>query len=169
MKVMKKRWRRDMGRDDLSMMYAGDYALKRKSGDIGFDLRARGFSIINSKGREVKTVGDYFVLKPGCTVKVDSSIRMCFPEGVYGLVVPRSGLSFKGIDCKTGLVDTNYRGSIGVILHNSSNEVYRIELNDRIGQLILERDYPWELINVDNNQIGDDTNRGSKGFGSSGR
>lgn len=158
-----------MIRNDVSMMYAGDYALKRKPGDIGFDLRARGFSIINSKGREVKTVEDYFVLKPGSTVKVDSSIRMCFPNDTYAVVVPRSGLSFKGIDCKVGLVDTNYRGSIGVVLHNSSSNIYKIDIDDRVGQLIIKKDYPWELISVDDNQIADDTNRGSKGFGSSGR
>jgi dUTP pyrophosphatase len=90
------------------------------------------------------------------------------PKGFEAQVRPRSGLAAKkGITVLNapGTIDADYRGEIGVILVNLSNEPFRIEPGERIAQLVIARHefIQWELTeNLSK------TERGSGGFGSSG-
>jgi dUTP pyrophosphatase len=85
----------------------------------------------------------------------------------YLRIAPRSGLSVKNsIDVGAGVIDYDYRGPIKVILFNFSDEDFIVKKHDKIAQLILEK------INRPNIELGeqlDNTERGSNGFGSSGR
>jgi len=88
------------------------------------------------------------------------------PEGCYGRIAPRSGLASKNfIDVGAGVIDCDYRGNVGVLLFNFSEEQFIVNKGDRIAQLICEKiEYP-ELEQVDELDI---TERNTAGFGSTG-
>ena len=80
------------------------------------------------------------VIPPGDKALVKTDIAICMPEGVYGRVAPRSGLSWKKhIGVGGGVIDRDYRGNVGVILFNHGKEDLKIKPKDRVAQLILER------------------------------
>ncbi|MCP4121495.1 MAG: dUTP diphosphatase [Bacteroidetes bacterium] len=97
---------------------------------------------------------------------VKTGISLEIPEGYVGLIWPRSGLSYKyGLDVFAGVIDSGYRGDIGVILYNSHSSVYNIKAGDRIAQILFQRVESFDLVEVKNL---DNTQRGQGGFGSSG-
>ena len=68
-----------------------------------------------------------------------SSYR-AMPPGCYGRVAPRSGLAIKKfIDVGAGVIDSDYRGELGVVLFNFSSEDFCINMGDRIAQLVFEK------------------------------
>jgi dUTP pyrophosphatase len=97
---------------------------------------------------------------------VNAKLAIAIPAGFYGRIAPRSGLALKhGINVGAGIVDSDYRGSVGVILFNHSDDVFHISPGDRIAQLILESISIPSIIEVSSL---DDTERSVQGFGSSG-
>lgn len=70
-----------------------------------------------------------------------------------------------GIDTGAGVVDSDYRGPIKVILFNHSPEDYHVKKGDRVAQMVIEKIYMGELDVV---ETLDDTARGQNGFGSTG-
>ena len=120
----------------------------------GLDLRA------NIK----KTV----YLKPFQRVLVPTGIKIALPEKFEGQIRPRSGLALKhGITVlnSPGTIDADYRGEIGVILINLSDENFKIKPGDRIAQLIISNftNVKWKLVK----DLGE-SERGNSGFGSTG-
>ena len=98
-------------------------------------------------------------------VKTDLQIRV--PNGTYGRVAPRSGLAAKHfIDVGAGVVDADYTGNVGVVLFNHSVEPFEVMQGDRIAQLVCEAVVYPRLLEVDKLC---DTQRGCKGFGSTGK
>lgn len=100
---------------------------------------------------------------------VKTGIFLALPAGTEAQVRPRSGLALKkGITVlnSPGTIDADYRGEVGVILINLSNETVSIEPGERIAQLVLARyeSIAWEAV-----ESLDETERGSGGFGSTGR
>lgn len=116
----------------------------------GYDLSSAEDAIVPARGRKL--------------IKTD--IAIAIPAGTYARVAPRSGLAYKhGIDVMAGVIDEDYRGAVGVILYNTSDQPFRVATRDRIAQLILERiDTP--PANVVSELGG--TARGEGGFGSTG-
>lgn len=102
---------------------------------------------------------------------VNTGIRMRIPSGLYGRIAPRSGLAVRnGIDIGAGVIDSDYRGEIKVLLINNGKESVAFESGTRIAQIVFERIesptfYPYTSDEFD---AKDDTTRGSGGFGSSG-
>ncbi|XP_046398381.1 deoxyuridine 5'-triphosphate nucleotidohydrolase-like [Ischnura elegans] len=119
----------------------------------------------DAAGFDLKSAYDYTIPSRGrALVKTDLQIEL--PRGCYGRVAPRSGLALKhGIDVGAGVIDADYRGNVGVVIFNNSDEDFVIKSGDRVAQLICEVIlYPnVEEVNELNN-----TERGSNGFGSSG-
>ncbi|XP_011783960.1 PREDICTED: deoxyuridine 5'-triphosphate nucleotidohydrolase, mitochondrial isoform X2 [Colobus angolensis palliatus] len=98
---------------------------------------------------------------------VKTDIQIALPSGCYGRVAPRSGLAAKHfIDVGAGVIDEDYRGNVGVVLFNFGKEKFEVKKGDRIAQLICERIFHPEIEEV---QALDDTERGSGGFGSTGK
>lgn len=97
---------------------------------------------------------------------VNTGIAIEMPDHLAGLIWPRSGLSVKnGIDVLAGVVDAGYRGEIMVCLLNTGDKPVRISRGDRIAQIIFQE---VPLVNmVVQNTLGS-SQRGDKGFGSSG-
>lgn len=109
-----------------------------------------------------------FELKPLERKLVPTGLHIALPAGTEAQVRPRSGLAYKkGITVLNapGTIDADYRGDIGVILVNLSNETVTIEPGERIAQLVLAK---YEQITWLATKELSETERGSGGFGSTG-
>ena len=95
-----------------------------------------------------------------------TGIAVKIPKGFYGRIAPRSGLAANGIDVLGGVIDSDYRGEVKVVIINHGWHKHRVEHGDRIAQLIIERISLGPIIEVDEL---DSTARGEGGFGSTGR
>ena len=108
-------------------------------------------------------------ITPSATKKIGTGIAVAIPDGYFGAIFARSGLATKeGLrpaNC-VGVVDSDYRGEVIVALHNDSNELRFIGRNDRIAQLVIMPYLPVELEETDEL---DETERGTGGFGSTGK
>lgn len=106
---------------------------------------------------------------PGETKNISSGIAVEIPEGYFGGVFCRSGLATKrGLrlpNC-VGIIDSDYRGPIGVALHNDSYERRVVLPGERVAQLII---LPYPEIRLVDVAALSTTERGEKGFGSTGR
>lgn len=119
--------------------------------DAGLDLYASEEVLIN--GREWKAIS--------------AGISISIPDGYYARIAPRSGLAYKyGLDVFAGVVDSGYRGEIKVIIYNAGEKNYLINAGDKIAQLIIEKCYLWNTLIVDELN---ESSRGERGFGSSGK
>jgi len=97
---------------------------------------------------------------------IDTQLSMAVPFGTYGRVAPRSGLASKFmIDTGAGVIDGDYRGTVFVLLFNLSDQDFEVQEGDRIAQLVLERIYTPDVVEVESL---DETDRGTNGFGSTG-
>lgn len=105
-------------------------------------------------------------LQPGERKLFSTGIAMKIPQGFVGLIWPRSGNAVKkGFDTMAGVIDESYTGEIFVLLINHSDESQVVNPNDKIAQLIIQKHYNFPFVVVD--QL-PDSDRGEKGFGSSG-
>jgi dUTP pyrophosphatase len=122
-------------------------------GDAGFDL----YSTINCK------------LRPFERKKIPNGIKISIPKGYAGFIQPRSGLAIKhgiGLPNSPGLIDSGYRGEVCTILINLDPENdFEIKKGDKICQLVIQKVENVRLRIVEKL---DDTDRGERGFGSTG-
>lgn len=105
-------------------------------------------------------------LHPNETRLISTGIAMEIPPGHYGRVAPRSGISLDRIFVNAGVIDRGYRGEVKVMLHNCGTQSYPILKGTRIAQLILEK---ISIPVVQEVQELGATDRGDKGFGSTGK
>ena len=127
------------------------------------------YETIASAGMDLRAnLSQSRVLKPLERSIVGTGLFIELPVGIEAQVRPRSGLAAKkGITVLNapGTIDADYRGEIGVILVNLSNEDFTINNGERIAQLVIAKHEraEWEQV-----EILSDTDRGSGGFGSTG-
>ena len=106
-------------------------------------------------------------INPLSRVMISTGIIVKIPMGYYGRIAPRSGLALKnGIDVLAGVIDSDYRGEIKVILINLSTEIQTIQDGDRIAQLVFCAVEKANLESVIELEI---TQRGEGGFGHTGK
>lgn len=106
---------------------------------------------------------------PGATEMIPTGLAVEIPAGYVGLVFGRSGLAFKrdlAPSNKVGVIDSDYRGELKVAVHNHGAQVQTIEPGERIAQLVL---VPYLTATFRQTDTLSDTQRGSGGFGSTGR
>lgn len=106
-------------------------------------------------------------LKVGERALVSTGIALAIPKGYGGFVQPRSGLAAKhGITLTNspGLIDSNYRGEISIIIQNTGDKEFPIHVGDRIAQLVM---MPVEHAEFEPVEELPDSERGEGGFGSS--
>ncbi|XP_075904827.1 deoxyuridine 5'-triphosphate nucleotidohydrolase, mitochondrial isoform X2 [Nelusetta ayraudi] len=121
---------------------------------------------LRAAGYDLYSAYDYTV-GPMDKAIVKTDIQIAVPHGCYGRVAPRSGLAAKQfIDVGAGVVDEDYRGNVGVILFNFGKDTFEVKKGDRVAQLVCERICYPDLMEE---KSLDDTERGSGGFGSTGR
>ena len=124
-------------------------------GSAGADLRAF-------------IMDDKIILKSMERKLIPTGIKMEIPMGYEVQIRPRSGLAIKNgiaVINSPGTIDSDYRGEIGVLLVNLSNEIFEISNGDRIAQMVLAKYEPLNFIEVSEISISE---RGEKGFGSTG-
>ena len=100
---------------------------------------------------------------------IPTGIKIALPVGYEAQIRPRSGLALKhGITCLNtpGTIDSDYRGDVGIILVNLSNEPYTITPGERIAQMVINK---AEQIEWDQVEVLDETERGEGGFGHTGK
>ena len=109
------------------------------------------------------------MIAPHCTVKIPTGLSMELPDGTFGGIYARSGIAsregLRPANC-TGVVDSDYRGEIVVALHNDSDTYRFIEPGERIAQLIVQ---PYICVAFTEVNDLSETDRGSGGFGSTGK
>ena len=107
------------------------------------------------------------VIPPHGSVAFDTGVHVGFPAGYYGKLESKSGLNVKyGVVSLGGVIDENYTGSIVAKLYNMTDEPYIVKKGDKVVQMVVQAYAapPIELVT----EL-DDTDRGEKGFGSTGR
>ena len=127
----------------------------KTTGSSGMDLRAN--------------ISKSITLNPGLRQAIETGLFIALPIGLEAQIRPRSGLALKnGITVLNtpGTIDSDYRGEIKVILINLSQEPFHIKDGDRIAQMVIAQ---VEKIKWKNNLKLTDTERGSGGFGSTGK
>jgi len=123
--------------------------MKGTAREAGHDLYANEGTDVPAKGQAI----------------VGTGIAIGLPHNTYGRISPRSSLAVKHrLTTNTGVIDSDYRGEVKLVLAHLGDQPYRVEKGDRIAQLIIEKFDNRELQEV--TQF-DDTERGDQGFGSS--
>jgi dUTP pyrophosphatase len=117
---------------------------------VGYDLASAAQVIVPARGKAL----------------VPTDISIMLPANTYGRIAARSGLALKHhLDVGAGVIDPDYRGPVGVVLFNHSEKDYKIEVGDRVAQLILEM---AKVVQVEEVQTLPETERGTSGYGSTG-
>ena len=111
-----------------------------------------------------------WIVPAGETKVIGTGISLELGRGYCGIVKGRSGLTSKGILVQLGTIETDYRGEIGVIIHNSTCFDWACDPFDRIAQFCVQPIYTihFELDTTTPMSKWLDTNRGASGYGSSG-
>lgn len=125
-----------------------------KYGDAGMDLRAN--------------IQEPVQIKPLERVLIPTGLHIQLPEGFEAQIRPRSGLALKhGITVLNtpGTIDSSFRGDIGIILINLSNETFTVNPGERIAQMVIAEHAQAIFMPTDSL---DETERGEGGFGHSG-
>jgi deoxyuridine 5'-triphosphate nucleotidohydrolase len=137
----------------FAKMYEGAIIpTKGSPGSAGFDLYAATNTVIES--------GKWGLVKTGIALQI--------PSDCYARVAPRSGLAFnKGLNVGAGVIDSDYRSEIGVILFNHSKNDFYVNQGDRIAQLIFEKIYICAPEVVQYSEL-TSTQRDTGGYGSTG-
>ena len=128
------------------------------------------FATVNSAGVDLRAnSANPITLGPLERAIIGTGLKMALPEGFEAQVRPRSGLAAKhGLSVLNtpGTIDADYRGEIGVILVNLSNEPFTIQPGERIAQLVIAK---YEQARWNLQETLDTTERGAGGFGSTGK
>lgn len=145
----------------VEIVYLENYKFKEwgplraeKPDDVGYDLRA--------------AIDRFIPLWPGQKALIPNGIKIAIPKGYGGFICPRSGLANKyGITVLNtpGTIDPGFRGEVGTILYNSTNQVFDVDVGMRISQIQV-----WPIPEVDFFTVTQlsDSDRGSGGFGHTG-
>ena len=118
---------------------------------------AAGLDLYADETTHINTMGAWRAVRTGVAIAI--------PRGHVGLIWPRSGLAVNsGIAVLAGVLDSDFRGEIKVVLQNHSLDFFEIKRGDRIAQLLIQ---PITMLEPIEAEL-DDTDRGQSGFGSTG-
>lgn len=101
----------------------------------------------------------------GARLLVPLGFALALPKGYEAVIRPRSGMSKIGLDCTIGTIDSDYRGEVMACIVNNSGTTYRIEQNARVCQMKIQRAERFRFVPAPELS---ETERGGKGFGSTG-
>jgi dUTP pyrophosphatase len=126
-------------------------------------------AIIPTKGSAEAACWDVYAAEScfvicGEVTKISTKLRVKVPKGHMLHIVPRSGLAAKhGVQTMAGIIDSDYRGELIVVLTRVLPKRYNIKCGDRIAQIQLHPVPQWECVEC---KVDNDTERGDGGFGS---
>lgn len=117
-------------------------------------------------GMDLFSCRDYKIL-PGLKGVISTGIKMAIPQGYAGFVWDKSGIAVKNhMKSMAGVIDSNYRGEVKVVLINLGSQIYNIKKGEKIAQLVIKPVESVQIVEVD--ELESNENRGESGFGSSG-
>lgn len=116
-------------------------------------------------GMDLYALEDFF-LDPGQGKTTRTGITVALPMGYVGMVADRSSMAKRGVKSAGGIIDAGYRGEIHIVLWNISREKIEIKKGERIAQMLI---IPIATPSIREVSTLDQTARGAKGFGSSGK
>ena len=119
------------------------------AGAVGYDIASCERIVVEPRGQKL----------------IHTALMVMPPTGHYLRLATRSSMALRGLSIRGGVIDPDYRGELKVILYNSSREPYRVEVGQRVAQMICERYTLPAVLEV--NEL-PPTGRGSGGFGSTG-
>ena len=125
---------------------------KEFPGDAGFDL----------------TVPEDHALPPGLPYRIDLEIVLQIPGGWYGQILGRSSVFQRGLFVHPGVIDSDYRGSVQLLVENRRQEPIQVRCGERLAQLLVLPVPAVGLRRIGAGEI-EPTPRGEGGFGSTGR
>lgn len=140
------------------------HPVRSTKGSAGIDLKA----YITKK--EQDELGN-ITIQRGETKLITTGFNIAIPEGYFGMVCSRSGLSLKNsvfVLNAPGIIDSDYRGELAVILHNAGNKAFTVSTGDRIAQMVIVKNEELPLCRVSGIST-TETERGAGGFGSTGK
>jgi len=144
--------------------------LELKRLEHGRDLPLPAYQSILAAGLDLLAAVDGTItLAPGARALVPTGLAMALPAGFEAQVRPRSGLAAKhGVTVLNtpGTIDADYRGEVKVILINLGDGPFEISRGDRIAQMVIAPVLQADIVEV---EVLSETERGSGGFGSTGR
>ncbi len=123
------------------------------------------YSSDEAAGADISTPADFF-LEPHSRKLIKIGLKVAIPKGYYGRIAPRSSLAKDGIDVGAGVIDSDYRGEVRVLLINTTSDQVRFNTGEHIAQLILEKITRGNIKFVEELDL---TTRGEGGFGSTGK
>ena len=128
------------------------------------------YKTVGSSGMDLMALIDKkIIIKPGESSLIPTGISLAIPEDTEIQIRPRSGLAAKNnisVLNTPGTIDSDYRGELKVILFNHGNEIFTINNNDRVAQMVLSPIIKMEL--EETNELPESI-RGERGFGSTGK
>ena len=133
------------------------------------DARQPSYGSEYAAGADLYACGEETVIGPGCTAFIHTGIAVEIPEGYGGFVFARSSLGTKrdlAPANKVGVIDSDYRGEIMVALHNHGGVSRTVEAGERIAQIVFLPVGRASFVLSDDLE---DTQRGTGGFGSTGK
>ena len=144
---------------------------KGENEDMKMKIKLDGGAYLSERAHETDAGYDLrtphrVVLHPHSSVTVDTGVHVQIPEGCVGFLKAKSGLNVKHDITGTGVIDSGYTGSIRVKLYNNGDMPHVFDVGDKLIQLVILPILTPELELVDELE---DTERGSNGFGSTGR
>lgn len=132
------------------------------------DERNIAYAHEGDAGADLRSVEDT-IITPNSRILVHTGLHMAIPTGYVGMVCPRSGFALKqGVTVLNapGIVDSGYRGEVGVILLNTSEQTVTVRKDDRIAQMVF---VPYAHMAFEHVESLPETDRGEGGFGSTGK
>ena len=132
---------------------------------LDIEAKLPSYAYKGDAGMDIYSIENIDV-SPGEKIAVHTGLRLAIPQGYAGFVWDKSGLAVKHhLKTMAGVIDSNYRGELQVVLTNLGKENYHIEKGSKIAQLIIS---PIASFEIEEAEIADETERGEGGFGSSG-
>jgi dUTP pyrophosphatase len=145
-----------------------DYMEKIKVKKLNNDAKIPFRATAGSAGADLCACLDAdAVLAPGERRLIPTGIAVEIPEGYGGFMFARSSLGKQGVGLanSVGVIDSDYRGELGMLLVNHNSEPFTVKHGDRIAQLVIMPVSPAEFVHDDELCV---TERGAGGFGSTG-
>eukprot|EP01105_Mastigella_eilhardi_P025205 TRINITY_DN6788_c0_g1_i1.p2 TRINITY_DN6788_c0_g1~~TRINITY_DN6788_c0_g1_i1.p2 ORF type:complete len:169 (-),score=22.84 TRINITY_DN6788_c0_g1_i1:32-475(-) len=118
-------------------------------GSCGYDLFAAHETVLPARGHGL----------------VPTDIAVAIPQGHYGRIASRSSLAMQGLDVGAGVVDSDYRGPLGIVMFNHTDRDFTVQRGRKVAQMLLETIITPPVAVVSVAELGV-TTRGTGGFGS---
>lgn len=120
---------------------------------------------VDAAGYDICCLEKRVIIPPNSHKLISTGLSFTVPEGTYGQLASRSGLCSKGVTVQAGVIDRDYTGEVKVLLFNHTSEKVYVNEKDRIAQLLVKK---IDLPVVEEVDTLESTDRGVKGFGSTG-